>query len=108
MSKIRKGDEVIVITGKDKGRRGRVLQVFPTKDRILVEGVNQVKKHLKPNPMHNQQGGIIQKSLPVHLSNVAIFNMQTGKRDRVGFKFLEDKKKVRIYKSSGEIIHAHR
>ncbi|XZG71058.1 50S ribosomal protein L24 [Chitinibacteraceae bacterium HSL-7] len=104
MSKIRKGDEVIVITGKDKGRRGTVLRVLVAEDRVVVEGVNVAKKHQKPNPMRGQAGGIVEKTMPVHVSNVAIFNPATGKADRVGFKTLDDGKKVRVFKSSGEVV----
>lgn len=104
MNKIRKGDEIIVITGKDNGKRGTVLRVIPAEDRVLVEGVNVVKKHQKPNPMRGVQGGIVEKTMPVHISNVALFNTATGKADRVGFKTLEDGRKVRFYKSSGEVV----
>ncbi|GGP28103.1 50S ribosomal protein L24 [Silvimonas amylolytica] len=106
MNKIRKGDEVIVITGKDKGKRGTVLRVIPNEDRIVVEGVAVVKKHQKPNPMRGQQGGIVEKNASIHVSNVAIFNATTGKADRVGFKVLEDGKKVRFFKSNGEVVGA--
>ncbi|GAB7127475.1 50S ribosomal protein L24 [Amantichitinum ursilacus] len=106
MNKIRKGDEVIVITGKDKGKRGTVLRMIPDEDRVVVEGVNVVKKHQKPNPMRGQQGGIVEKTLSVHVSNVAIFNAVTGKADRVGIKVLEDGKKVRVFKSNGEVVNA--
>ncbi|MBS1155722.1 MAG: ribosomal protein [Proteobacteria bacterium] len=104
MNKIRKGDEVIVITGKDKGKRGAVLRVIPAEDRVVVEGVNVVKKHMKPNPMRGVQGGIVEKTLAVHVSNVAIFNKASGKADRVGFKVLDDGKKVRVFKSTGEVV----
>ncbi len=104
MNKIRKGDEVIVITGKDSGKRGTVLRVIPAEDRVVVEGVNVVKKYAKPNPMRGIQGGIVEKTLSVHVSNVAIFNKATGKADRVGFKVLEDGKKVRVFKSTGEVV----
>jgi large subunit ribosomal protein L24 len=105
MNKIRKGDEVIVLAGKDKGRRGKVLS---RKDDsyIVVEGINVVKKHAKPNPMKGTTGGIVDKTMPIHQSNVAIFNPATGKADRVGIKLLADGKKVRVYKSSGEEIKA--
>ncbi|BCL74277.1 50S ribosomal protein L24 [Jeongeupia sp. HS-3] len=106
MKKIRKGDEIIVITGKDSGKRGTVLRVLPTSDQVIVEGVNVAKKHVKPNPMRGQQGGIVEKTMPMHVSNVAIFNAATGKADRVGFKLLDDGKKVRVFKSSGEVIGA--
>jgi large subunit ribosomal protein L24 len=105
MNKIRKGDQVIVLTGRDKGKRGTVTQRVD-EDRIVVEGVNVVKKHVKPNPMKGTTGGIVDKVMPIHQSNVAIFNPATGKADRVGVKFLADKTKVRVYKSSGEEIKA--
>ncbi|MFC4159782.1 50S ribosomal protein L24 [Chitinimonas lacunae] len=103
MKKIRKGDEVIVITGKDKGKRGTVLRVL-VDDKVVVEGVNVVKKHQRPNPMRGVAGGIVEKTLPLQVSNVAIFNPATQKADRVGFKLLEDGKKVRIFKSNGEVV----
>lgn len=102
MRKIRKDDEVIVITGKDKGSRGTVLKVLG--DYVIVSGVNKVKKHQKPNPMKGIAGGIVEIEKPLHISNVAIFNPTTKKADRVGFKILEDGRKVRVFKSSGEII----
>ena len=105
MNKIRKGDEVIVLTGRDKGKRGTVAQRVDA-DRLLIEGVNVVKKHVKPNPMKGATGGIVDKSMPIHQSNVAIFNAASGKADRVGVKFLQDGKKVRVFKSSGEEIKA--
>ena len=105
MEKIIKGDEVIVITGKDKGRRGVVLSRVDA-ERVLVEGVNRVKKHVKPNPMKGVQGGIVDKDMPVHISNVALFNPATKKADRVGFKSLEDGRKVRVFKSNGELVNA--
>ena len=106
--KIRKGDTVVVTTGKDKGKRGSVLRVYET-GKVLVEGVNRVKKHQRPNPMKNQQGGIIDKEMPVHISNVMLVNPATGKGDRVGFKFLEAQganpaRKVRFFKSNGEVV----
>ena len=103
MNKIIKGDEVIVIAGRDKGKRGKVV-LRSDEERVLVEGINLVKKHTKPNPMKGVTGGIIDKSMPIHQSNVAIFNAATGKADRVGVKVLEDGKKVRVYKSNGEEI----
>ena len=105
MNKIRKGDEVIVIAGRDKGKRGTVVQ-RSDEERLVVEGVNQVKKHAKPNPMKGIAGGIVDKTMPIHQSNVAIFNAATGKADRVGIKVLADGKKVRVFKSSGEEIKA--
>jgi len=105
MNKIRKGDPVIVLAGRDKGKRGTVtLRVDD--ERIVVEGVNVAKKHVKPNPMKGVNGGVIDKTMPIHQSNVAIYNAKTGKADRVGVKLLEGGKKVRVYKSSGEEIKA--
>ena len=103
MNKIRKGDEVIVIAGRDKGKRGTVVS-RADEERLVVEGVNLVKKHAKPNPMKGVTGGIVEKSMSIHQSNVAIYNAATGKADRVGVKVLADGKKVRVYKSSGEEI----
>ncbi|MCA3236933.1 MAG: 50S ribosomal protein L24 [Curvibacter sp.] len=105
MNKIRKGDEVIVLTGRDKGKRGKVA-LRKDETHVVVEGVNLVKKHTKPNPMKGTTGGILEKSMPIHQSNVAIFNAATGKADRVGIKLLADGKRVRVYKSSGEEIKA--
>jgi large subunit ribosomal protein L24 len=105
MNKIRKGDEVIVLAGRDKGRRGRVLARVDD-DHLSVEGINVVKKHVKPNPMKGATGGIVDKTMPIHQSNVAIFNAATAKADRVGIKLLADGKKVRVFKSSGEEIKA--
>jgi len=105
MNKIRSGDEVIAIAGRDKGKRGKVLQRVDD-SKILVEGINLVKKHAKPNPMKGVTGGIIEKTMPIQQSNVAIFNGATGKADRVGIKVLADGKKVRVFKSSGEEIKA--
>ena len=105
MNKIRKGDQVIVIAGRDKGKRGTVaLRV--DEDHVVVEGVNVAKKHVKPNPLKGTTGGVVDKTMPIHQSNVAIFNPATGKADRVGIKLLADGKKVRVYKSSGEEIKA--
>ena len=103
MNKIRKGDQVIVLTGRDKGKRG-VVAARVDEDRVTVDGVNVVKKHVKPNPMKGVTGGVTEKTMPIHQSNVAIFNATSGKADRVGIKLLADGKKVRIYKSSGEEI----
>ena len=103
MNKIRKGDEVIFIAGRDKGKRGTVA-VRADEERLIVEGINLVKKHVKPNPMKGVTGGIIEKSMSLHQSNVAIFNATTGKADRVGIKQLDDGTKVRVYKSSGEEV----
>lgn len=105
MLKIKKGDEVVVIAGKDKGKRGTVVRVMPN-DKLVVEGINLVKKHQKPNPMTGQPGGIIDKEMPLHVSNVAIWNPAAGKADRVGFRVLEDNRKVRFFKSNGETIDA--
>lgn len=105
MNKLRKGDQVIVLTGRDKGKRGTVIQRVDD-EHIVVEGVNIVKKHVKPNPMKATTGGVIDKTMPIHQSNVAIFNPASGKADRVGVKVLEDKIRVRVYKSSGEQIKA--
>ena len=105
MNKIRSGDEVIVLTGRDKGKRGKVLARVDA-DHLSVEGINLVKKHVKPNPMKGTTGGVISKTMPIHQSNVAIYNAATAKADRVGIKLLDDGKKVRIFKSSGEQIAA--
>ena len=105
MAKIHKGDPVIVLTGKDKGKRGSVLRVLDD-GHLVVEGINRVKKHQKPNPMRNIQGGIVEKEMPIQNSNVALFNAATKKADRVGYKVLDDGRKVRIYKSSGEMVDA--
>jgi large subunit ribosomal protein L24 len=105
MNKIRKGDQVIVLTGRDKGKRGTVAQRVD-EEHVLVDGVNVVKKHVKPNPMKGTTGGIVDKTMPIHQSNVAIYNPATGKADRVGVKFQADKTKVRVYRSSGEEIKA--
>jgi len=104
MEKIRKNDEVIVLTGKDKGKRGVVQQRLDAQH-VIVEGVNVVKKAVKPNPMTGAVGGIVDKTMPIHISNVALFNAATGKGDRVGVK-LVDGKRVRVYKSSGEVVKA--
>ena len=103
MEKIRKGDEVIVIAGKDKGKRGAVVRRVDF-DHVVVEGVNRVKKHVKPNPVKGVVGGVVDKDMPLHVSNVALFNPATKKADRVGFKQLEDGKKVRVFKSNGEQV----
>ncbi|MGA0264348.1 MAG: 50S ribosomal protein L24 [Lysobacterales bacterium] len=103
MKRIRKGDEVIVIAGRNKGQRGNVLSVVD-EDRLLVENVNMVKRHTKPDPQRNVPGGIVEKESPIHVSNVQVFNAVTGKADRVGYKTLEDGTKVRIFKSTGEAV----
>ena len=105
MNKIRKGDQVIVLTGRDKGKRGAVTARVDA-DHLLVEGINMVKKHVKPNPLKGTTGGIVDKTMPIHQSNVAIYNAATGKADRVGIKLTDDGKKQRVYKSSGEAIKA--
>ncbi len=103
MNKLRKGDEVIVITGRDKGKRGTI-NLRNNETHFVIDGINVVKKHTKPNPLKGTTGGIVDKSMPIHQSNVAIYNPATGKADRVGMKFLDDGKKVRVFKSSGEEI----
>ena len=105
MNKIRKGDQVIVTTGRDKGKRGTVAERVD-EQLLLVEGINVVKKHVKPNPLKGTTGGVIDKTMPIQQSNVALFNPATGKADRVGFKILADGKKVRVFKSSGEEVKA--
>ncbi|PCH83988.1 MAG: 50S ribosomal protein L24 [Piscirickettsiaceae bacterium] len=105
MNKIKKGDEVIVLTGKDKGKRGTVLSVVSS-EKVLVEGINSVKKHQKPNPNKGIEGGIVEKQMPIQVSNVAIYNSQTKKADRIGFRLLEDGKKVRFFKSNNEVVDA--
>ena len=102
MNKIKKGDEVIITTGKDKGKRGSVLSIAD--ERVLVESCNMAKKHVKPNPNVGESGGIIEKEMPLHMSNVALFNPATGKGDRVGIKALKDGQKVRYFKSNNEVI----
>jgi large subunit ribosomal protein L24 len=102
-SKIKKGDEVIVVCGKDKGKRGTVVRMLQD-DRLVVENVNMAKKHTKPNPNRGEPGGILNKEMPLHISNVALYNPATDKGDRVGFKILEDGKKVRIFKSNQEVV----
>jgi len=103
MNKIKKGDDVIVLCGKDKGKRGSVLRVLED-ERVIVEGINTVKRHTKPNPNAGVTGGIVDKDLPVNISNIALFNPATKKADRVGFKVLEDGKKVRYFKSNNEVV----
>jgi|TARA_R110000868_G_scaffold86707_1_gene243127 large subunit ribosomal protein L24 len=102
-SKIRRDDEIIVLAGKDKGKQGKVVKVLPASNRLIVEGVNLIKKHQKPNPQLGVTGGIVEKEASIHVSNVAIFNSKTGKADRVGFR-IEDEKKVRFFKSNGQVI----
>lgn len=103
MQKIRKGDEVIVLAGRDKNRRGTVLNVDG--DRVVVEGINVAKKHVRPNPMAGVQGGIVDKTMPIHISNVALINPETDKADRVGFSVV-DGRKVRVYRSNGKVVGA--
>ena len=105
MDKIKKGDEIIVITGRDKGKRGVVLTRVDA-EHVVVEGVNRAKKHVKPNPVKGVQGGIADKDMPIHISNIALFNPATKKADRVGFKQLDDGRKVRVFKSNGEQVNA--
>lgn len=105
MRRIRKGDQVIVIAGKDKGKKGTVLSVL-AEDKVVVEGVNMVRKHQKPIPMRGITGGIVEKAMPIHVSNVAMFNPSTNKPDRIGFRLLADGRKVRFYKSTNEVIDA--
>ena len=102
MAKIKRDDEVIVITGKDKGKQGKVLSVL--EDRVVVSGINMVKKHVKANPARGTQGGIVEQEASLHISNVALFNAATQKADRVGYKRLEDGAKVRVFKSSGDVV----
>ena len=103
MQRIRKGDEVIVIAGRDKGKRGTVLRRVDA-EHVVVEGVNRVKKHQRPNPMKNVTGGIVDLDMPIHVSNVALFNPATQKADRIGFKVLEGGRKVRVFRSNGEQV----
>jgi len=103
MHKIRKGDDVIVLAGRDRGKRGTVLRIVDA-EHVLVEGANKVKKHQRPNPMKGQAGGIIEKEMPLHISNVNLFNTATKKADRVGIKVLEDGRRVRFFKSNGEVV----
>ena len=105
MERIRKGDEVVVLCGRDKGKRGTVLRRVDA-EHVVVEGVNRVKKHQRPNPMKGQTGGIVDKDLPIHVSNVALFNPATKKGDRIGVKTLQDGRKVRVFKDNGEQVDA--
>jgi len=104
MQRIRKGDDVIVIAGRDKGHRGTIQAVISERDRVVVDGANMVKRHTKPNPARNVAGGIIEKEASMHVSNVALFNSEKGKADRIGFKTLDDGRKVRIFRSTGEMV----
>jgi large subunit ribosomal protein L24 len=105
MRKIKKGDDVIIITGKDKGKRGTVLRMVSA-DLVVIEGANKVKKHQRPNPNKGEAGGIVEMEKPIQISNVAIFNPATQKADRVGIKILEDKRKVRYFRSNGALLDA--
>jgi large subunit ribosomal protein L24 len=105
MQRIRKGDEVVVLSGRDKGKRGTVLRRVDA-DHVVVEGVNRVKKHQRPNPMKGQTGGIVDKDMPIHVSNVALFNPATKKADRIGVKTLQDGRMVRVFKDNGEQVDA--
>jgi len=101
--RVKTGDKVVVIAGKDKTKTGRILKVFPSEGRVIVEGVNIVKRHSKPSPAH-PEGGIIEKEAPIHVSNIAIADPKTGEASRIGYKFLEDGRKVRYSKKSGEVL----
>ena len=105
MRRIKKGDEVVVISGRDKGKRGTVLRRVDA-EHVVVEGVNRAKKHQRPNPMKNVTGGIVDKDMPIHVSNIALYNPATQKADRIGFKALDDGRKVRVFKSNGEQVDA--
>ncbi len=104
MNRIRKGDQVIVTTGKDKGKKGDVVRVLG--DKVVVSNINVVKRHTKPNPQAGQPGGVVEREAPIHISNVMLFNPATGKGDRIGFKVLEDGRKLRVFRSSGEAVDA--
>lgn len=104
MRKIKKGDEVVILTGRDRGKRGKILRFSDNLQRVVVEGVHLIKKHVKPNPQKNQTGGIVEREAAMDISNIAIFNPTTQKADRVGFKTLDDGRHVRIFKSSGEVV----
>jgi len=105
MNKIRKGDQVYVTTGRDRGKRGSVMRVYPD-NRVIVEGINLVKRHTKANPQLGTPGGIVEKEAPIQISNIALYNPVTQKPDRVGFRSLEDGRKVRFFKSNGEVVDA--
>ena len=104
MNRIRKGDQVIVTAGKDKGKKGDVVRVLG--DKVVVSNINVVKRHTKPNPQAGQPGGVVEREAPIHISNVMLFNPATGKGDRIGFKVLEDGRKLRVFRSSGEAVDA--
>lgn len=105
MRKIRKGDQVVVLAGKDKGKRGSVLRISPADETVVVEGINRLKKHQKPNPLKGHTGGIVEREVPLHISNVGLLNPATQRADRVGFKVVEGRK-VRFFKSNGEVVDA--
>ena len=102
--RIKKGDDVVVLAGRNRGQRGSVLSVNASGDRVVVEGINVVKRHTKPNPQKGTSGGIVEKEMPMHISNVALFNPVTGSGDRIGTKRMEDGRKVRVFKSTGEVV----
>jgi len=105
MNKLRKNDEIIVKAGKDKGKKGTIISILSGKRRVIIENINLVKKHIKPNPNKKIEGGIVEQEKPLHVSNVALYNPETKKADRVGFKFVEDgKKKARYFRSSGKLV----
>lgn len=104
MRKIKKGDEVVVLTGKDKGKHGKVLRMVGAGERLVVTGINMIKKHMRPNPQRSEQGGIVEREASLHISNVAIVNPSNGKADKVRIKIQEDGKRVRVFKSSGELV----
>ncbi len=106
MQKIKKGDDVLVVAGKDKGRRGKVTRVLRDTDQVVVENVNMVKRHIRANPQRGQSGGIQEKEAPVHVSNVQLYNPRTGKGERVGIRELEDGRRVRFFKSDNELVDA--
>ncbi len=105
MQKLKKGDNVMILSGKDKGKIGSILN-FLNSDYVFIQGINSAKKHQKPNPANGDEGGIVNKEAPIHISNIAIYNFSLKKSDRVGFKINVDKSKVRIYKSTGEVIES--
>lgn len=104
MRKIKRNDEVVIITGKDKGKRGKILRMLNAGERVIVAGVNMIKKHMRPNPQRNQQGGIIEREAAIHISNVALVNPATNKAEKVKIKILEDGKKIRVFKSTGDAV----
>lgn len=104
MQKLKRSDEVVVIAGKDKGKRGEIVRIFPKEERVIVKGVNLSKKHVKPNSNKNESGGIVEIESPLHVSNIAIWNSVTGRPDRVGIKVFDDGKKCRVFKSNGERV----